>query len=294
VVIDVEKAPSMVGGVIADKKGRVRAFFASFSYNTSDVENAVSAGMSSHLIRETLEQATKREPPLRTLGVELQPMTLPDAVSRGLSPERVAQITTDESAERKLLRIVRSETGHPAHIALQAGDILLTVDGTLVTTHDVLETTLTAESHELVILRGGVEYSLPVKTGVAKPEVNRVLVWGGAYLHTPHPAARILSSMPPDGVYVSRTWYGSPASRAELYSVSRITAVDGTPTPDLDAFIAATSEASDRQGIKLSIEDHHGRREVITLEPDYTWWPTSEMVRTEKGWTRTVLTTPGG
>jgi S1-C subfamily serine protease len=284
----------MVGGVIADKKGRVRAFFASFSYNTSDSESAVSAGMGAHLIRETIEQALGSQPPLRTLGVELKPMTLPDAVSRGLSPERVAQITGDKDQERKLLRVVRSETGHPAHISLQAGDILLSVDGRLITTHDVLEAALSGEVHELVILRGGTEQTQSVRTGVSQPATNRVLVWAGAYLHAPHPAARILSSMPANGVYVSRTWYGSPAARAELFSVSRITAVDGKPTPDLDAFIAAISQAPDRQGMKLSIEDHHGRRELITLEPDYTWWPTSELLRGEEGWTRTVLPSPEG
>jgi hypothetical protein len=32
--------------------------------------------------------------------------------------------------------------------------------------------------------------------------------------------------------------------------------------------------------------------EVITLEPDYTWWPTTELQRTVDGWTRTVLPSP--
>jgi S1-C subfamily serine protease len=284
--IEIEQAPSMVGGVLSDKKGRVRGFYASFSYNTSDGENAFSAGMSARLIRETVEQATGSAPPLRTLGVELQPISLADAVQRGLSPARVTQITSDDSAERQLLRIVRSETGHPAHVNLQAGDILLQIDDSLITTHDQLEERIDSETHALTVVRSGEELVLQVATGEAQPEVSRVIFWSGAYLHAPHRAARILTSMPPDGVYVSRTWYGSPASRAQLYSVSRIVAVDGIATPDLDAFIEATSDKPDRQGIKLSIEDHHGREEVITLEPDYTWWPTTEFVRADQIWTR--------
>ena len=292
VAIEVEQAPSMVGGVLSDKRGRVRGFFASFSYNTSDGENAFSAGMSAKLIRETVEQATGSKPPLRTLGVELQPISLADAVQRGLSSQRVAQITSDESAERQLLRIVRSETGHPAHINLQAGDIILELDDHLITTHDQIETHLNSESHTLTLIRGGEELALQVATGEAQPEVDRVIFWSGAYLHAPHRAARILTSMPPDGVYVSRTWYGSPASRAQLYSVSRIVAVDGIETPDIDAFLAATSTKPDRQGIKLSIEDHHGRKEVITLEPDYTWWPTTEFTLNDRTWTRRTVQAP--
>lgn len=287
--VSVEQAPSMIGGVLADRKGRVRAFYGSFSYNTSDGPSARSRGIDARIVRETLEQGIGLEPPLRTLGLELHPIALSDAVQRGLSPQRVAAITNDSTRTRKLLQIVRAQTGHPALKHLQAGDILLNIDGAPISTFDELERALTRENHEVVLLRGRQEITLNVQTAEAHPHTDRVLVWSGAYLHAPHPAARSLASMPPSGIYVSLIWYGSPASRAGLYSVSRIVGVNGVATPNLDAFIAATAQAEDRKGMKLNIEDHYGRSDVITLEPDMTWWPTSELHWVNGLWTRTSL-----
>ena len=290
--IDVADAPDTIGGVLTDRRGRVRAFYASFSYNTADSELSGSAGMPSRLIRETLEQATGDAPPLRTIGVEFTPINLADAVQRGLTPERVREITTERDGERQLLRILRVETGHPAHSFLRAGDILLQIGDQLITNTDQMEANIVNDSHEITILRSGRELVQVVPSGVARPEVDRFLFWGGAYLHAPHTAARILNSMPPTGVYVSRTWYGSPASRSELYAVSRIVAVDDIETPDLDAFITATENAPNREGIMLSIVDSHGREEFVALRPDYSWWPTMEFRWVDGEWIRRELPTP--
>ncbi len=67
-------------------------------------------------------------------------------------------------------------------------------------------------------------------------------------------------------------------------------AVDGQPTPDLDAFLAVVSEKPNRGAVRIRALDLDGSVEVITLKLDLEFWPTYELERTDKGWERTRLT----
>ncbi len=44
------------------------------------------------------------------------------------------------------------------------------------------------------------------------------------------------------GVFISRWHHGSPAHRYALYALQFVQEVNGVPTPDLDAFVAAVSQ----------------------------------------------------
>ena len=70
-------------------------------------------------------------------------------------------------------------------------------------------------------------------------DIDRVLVWAGAILQAPHRALAAQRGVAPDGVFVAFFLYGSPATRYGLWAGRRIVEVDGKPTPDLDAFLAA-------------------------------------------------------
>jgi hypothetical protein len=85
-------------------------------------------------------------------------------------------------------------------------------------------------------------------------------------------------------VYVVGRWYGSPVERHGLRATRRILAVSGTPTPDLDAFLAAVEDVPDRGSIQILAEDLDGKREVLTLELDLRFWPTRELRFAEGGW----------
>ena len=69
----------------------------------------------------------------------------------------------------------------------------------------------------------------------------------------------------------------------------RITAVDGQPTPDLDAFLSVTAEKEDGDSVRLRIESLEGKVRVVTLEVDLHYWPTQELRRTADGWVRQRL-----
>ncbi len=97
------------------------------------------------------------------------------------------------------------------------------------------------------MLRDGEEQTLDVATApLGGNDIDRLLLWAGAVLHAPHRAMSAQRGIPPEGVFVAFFSYGSPATRYKLFAGRRIVEVDGRPTPDLDAFIAAVQGRADR------------------------------------------------
>jgi S1-C subfamily serine protease len=96
----------------------------------------------------------------------------------------------------------------------------------------------------------------------------------------------------PTGVYVAFFNYGSPATRYGLFAGRRIVEVDGVPTPDLDAFIAAVSGLQDREAVRLKTINWNDGVEVITLKLDNRYWPAYELRRNGKGWERRDIDSP--
>jgi hypothetical protein len=71
-----------------------------------------------------------------------------------------------------------------------------------------------------------------------------------------------------------------------LFAGRRIVEVDGRPTPDLDAFIAAVRGRPDRSSVRLKTVTWNGSTDVTTLKLDLQYWPTYELRRADSGWQR--------
>jgi S1-C subfamily serine protease len=116
-----------------------------------------------------------------------------------------------------------------------------------------------------------------------------MLLWAGAVLHAPHRAMSAQRGIPPEGVFVAFFSYGSPATRYQLFAGRRIVAVDGRPTPDLDAFLAAVRGRPDRSSLRLTTVTWNDSTEVITLKLDLHYWPTVDLRRLPDGWQRSPV-----
>jgi S1-C subfamily serine protease len=142
----------------------------------------------------------------------------------------------------------------------------------------------------VTLLRDGREQVVDVGTVVLDgQDIDRLLLWAGAVLHSPHRAMSAQRGIPPEGVFVAYFSYGSPATRYRLFAGRRIVEVDGRPTPDLDAFIAAVRGRADRSAVRLKTITWNGTTEVITLKLDLHYWPTDELRLTPDGWKRTPV-----
>jgi len=286
-VVTVVDPVAVLGGALSDGRGRVRALWSAFSIDDRGKPSALMGGIPAELVAEMIAPLRRGKPfRWRSLGVELSGVSIQDARDRGLGDETVRRLEADD-ARHRVLEVRRITAGTPAADLLVEGDLLLLVNGAPVTSFRDVERAAQAEDVALQVLRDGAELDLRVATVDLDPiGTSRAVVWAGALLQAPPLAVRAQRASPGDGVYVIGRRHGSPADRDGLLSTRRIVAVNGTPTPDMDRFLAAVSETPDRGSVRLRVVDLDGRIEVLTLEVDLRYWPTYELARETNGWRR--------
>jgi S1-C subfamily serine protease len=287
-LISLADANPTVGGVLADEQGRVHALWASFAGHGAQGPSVFFAGIPADRLTPVIEPLRASRPVgWRSLGVELETITLAEARSRGLPDAEARRLEAHDGMRRSVLAVVRRTAGTSGADLLREGDLLVAVDGRPTTSLGDLERAAQAERVHLEVVRNGEPIGIDVPTTLLDGRgTDRCVRWAGALLQAPHRAVAAQRGIVPEGVYVSWLWYGSPANRFGLRAARRIVAVDGTPTPDLDAFLAAVADRPDRGSVRLRTIHIEGKTEVITLKLDLQFWPTVELRRGNAGWER--------
>jgi pro-apoptotic serine protease NMA111 len=281
--ISVENRTPTIGGVLARDNGDVLAFWASFPGN--DFEDGF-RGLPSELIEMVLDPMRRDEAVVyRTLGATLGVLELADARERGLQEAWADRLEEHDSERRQVLTVRRLYAGFPVVEHLQEGDLLLAVDGQPVTRFLEVEHATQRPTVELEVFRQGevVTETVPTRE-LTGHGVERVIVWSGAVLHEPHLEVASQYGLDEAGVFVAWQWFGSPADRYLLRPTELIVAVDGQPTPDLDAFVAAVTAPRERASLLIRTVNLEGHPRALTLEPDGHYWPAREFRLTDEGW----------
>jgi S1-C subfamily serine protease len=281
--------PDDYDGVLANKNGEVIATWASFAYESGREIEQMNRGIPAELIAEMIPLVREGRT-LHSLEAELLPIPLAGARKVGLPDSWIQRLEQHSPERRQVLSIARLVGGSPASSVLRSGDLILDIDGAVVNRFREVERAVQKPQVRVTVLRDGAEEVLEVPTvALGGRDLNRIVLWAGAVLQTPHRALSAQRGIPPNGVFVGYFSYGSPATRYQLWAGRRIVEVDGTPTPDLDAFIKAVSGRADGSSVRLRTMSWNGSVDVITLKLDMRYWPTYELVRTAQGWTRTTL-----
>jgi S1-C subfamily serine protease len=229
---------------------------------------------------------------LHSLEVELDVLPLAQARQLGLSDAWTQRLAQHTPTRHQALTVVRMVGGSDAAAKLQQGDLLLALDGQVVTRFREVEKAAADKPRvKVTVWRGQAEQTLDVATSeLPGMDIDRVVEWAGATLQAPHRAMSVQRAIPPEGVYVAYFAYGSPATRYGLYPGRRIVEVDGVPTPDLDTFLKLTTGHPDRSSLRLKTITWNNAPEVITLKLDKHYWPAYELTRSPAGsWSRRAL-----
>jgi S1-C subfamily serine protease len=288
--VQLVNGPDDFDGVIVDRQGRVAALWASFAYQSGRELTQVNMGISADLVVDMVDRL-RDGTTLHSLEVEWRRMPLATARNFGLPESWVRRYEIHHPQRRQILAVDTIVAGSPASEFFRPGDILLSIDGAEANTFREVElASQTKQQVEVTIFRDGGELTETVTTVPLTGEgIDRILLWAGALLQPPHRAISAQRGIASEGVYVSYFGFGSPSSRSGLYAGRRILAVDGHPTPDLDAFIAAVSGLGDGDSVRLNTVTWNDVSQVITLNLDQNYWPTYELRRVDGEWQRRGL-----
>jgi S1-C subfamily serine protease len=282
--------PTDFDGVLTDRAGDVLGLWSTFAYDTANGIGQQLLGVPIDLVSDMMKRAVSGQP-LHSLDVELALEPLASARLMGLSASWTAKLAAHSPSGRHVLAVVRTVGGSPAASLLEPGDLVLAIDGQVVTRfREVEEAAANRPQVRVTVWRGRGAQTLTVPTvALSGAGLRHVVEWAGATLQRPFQSMLAQRGIPPYGVYVDYFSYGSPSARYGLYPGRRIVEVDGTPTPDLRAFLAAVRHRPNGSSVRLKTITWNNAAEVITLKLDDHFWPAYELVRTSRGWVRRPL-----
>ncbi len=288
--IELVNGPQDFDGVLLDKSGDVAGVWSSFASESGREVVQQNLGVPIDVVADMVASVHEGRA-ITSLEAELFPQPLAAARRLGLTDDWVKRFESADSGTRRVLTVTRLVGGSDAARELQQGDLLLAIDGEVVTHFRGVERAVANKpTVQVTVWRGAEARNIEVKTAALSGEgLTRVVLWAGATLHAPHRAMLAQRSIPPEGIYVAYFAYGSPATRAGLMPGRRIVEVDGQPTPDADSFLKAVTGRPDRAAVRLKTITWNNAPEVITLKLDKHYWPAYELRRISDRWERYPL-----
>ncbi len=287
--IDLVTAPTDFDGVLVDNKGRVSASWSSFVLQSGGEATQFNRGVGSEVISQFLD-IVRDGRPFYSLEAEFVYAPLFAARKMGVDEEWIARLEKNNPARRRALSITRLVADTAAAKLLKNGDIVLAIDGDVVTSYRALENAVQKPEVLVTVWRNDRVHELSVETAeLSGRGIDRAVSWAGALLQDPHRAMAAQRGIATDGVYVAYFNYGSPATRYGLWAGRRVVEVNEVATPNLQAFINAVKNTEHRESVRLKTVTWNGTAEVITLRLDNEYWPAYEIRRSDDGWRRTAF-----
>jgi len=249
--ITVDTSLSQCGsGVLVDGEGTVQALWLTYLgervHGSRDEEYHL--GLATPTLLPVLSQIQQGQiPKLRMLSMEFRPIAMSQARIMGVSEDWIQKVSEVNKHSHHLFMVSKRtyERGNHPSVLLE-GDIILTLNGEMVTRVSELDVMYSAEVLDAVIVRESKEMQLRVPTVSADDvETDHAISFCGAILHVPHLAVRQQISKLHSEVYVSARSRGSPAYQYSLAPTNFITHVNGKATPDLKSFLEAVVKIAD-------------------------------------------------
>lgn len=285
--IDLVTAPTDFDGVLVDKKGRVAATWSSFVLQSGNDASQFNRGVGSEVILQFLDTVRDGKP-FYSLEAEFVYAPLFAARKMGVDEDWIARLEDNNPVRRRALSVTRLVADTAAARLLKNGDMVLAIDGKVVTSYSALEKAVQKPEVVVTVWRDDAVQDLTVQTAALTGRgIDRAVSWAGALLQNPHRAMAAQRGVGTNGVYVAYFSYGSPATRYGLWAGRRVVEVNETVTPDLQAFVDAVKDIEHRESVRLKTVTWNGTTEVITLKLDNQYWPAYEIRRQENGWRRT-------
>ena len=295
ITVDTSLSGQCASGVLVAEDGTVEALWLSYlgertAHTSKDVEYHL--GLATPTLLPVTDQIQKDiTPSLRILNVETNTISMSQVRIMGVSESWITKVAEANSSRHQLFMVRKIDcappSGHDSQ-SLQEGDIILTLNGKLITRVSELDMMYDNEYLDALIVRGGQEMTLRVPTIPTEDlETDRAVIFCGAVLHRPHHAVRQQISKLHSEVYVSARTRGSPSYQYGLAPTNFITAVNDILTPTLTHFLDAVNKIPDNTYFRLRVCTFDNVPWVATMKKNEHYFPTVEYVKDSReanGW----------
>ncbi|KAI1492361.1 Pro-apoptotic serine protease NMA111 [Biscogniauxia mediterranea] len=301
ITVDTNLSGQCGSGVLVDKSGTVQALWLTYlgerSHGSRDEEYHL--GLATPTLLPVISQIQKGHvPKLRMLSMEFRAIAMAQARVMGVSESWIEKVFSVNKHCHQLFMISKRtfERGNHPSVLLE-GDIVLTLNGKMITRVSELDIMYSHEVLDAVIVRESQEIRLQVPTVPADDvETDHAISFCGAILHVPHLAVRQQISKLHSEVYVSARSRGSPAYQYGLAPTNFITHVNGKPTPDLKTFLENVVKIPDNTYFRLRAMTFDNVPWVITMKKNEHYFPTMEWIKDGSdpcGWKRVTYKSDG-
>ncbi len=285
-VFGVPNVPPSLGGPLVDENGDVHALYMSFAYEEDREIRQREWAMPAAIVLESLRMYQSGSP-YYSLDVMLAYKPLSLAREFGLPDEWLLRYNRLPAAARRVLYVNQVIPGTDAALKLASGDVVIAIDDELVSDLFMAETLSQKTTVSLTVLRAGDVLTVDVQPSTLNAlGTQRLVSWAGASFQNTFSDIGYQKGVDFPGVYIASTEEGSPALWDRLYRNRFVVAVDGVEVSDLDDFLAQVSARAQDEITRLTVVSMSGRKRIVTVQPEYNFWPTFEVKRSVDGWQR--------
>lgn len=296
ITLDTPLALQCSSGLLADANGYVQGFWFSFlgDRNMNGQDNEYHLGLGTSTIKPVLERFQQEQYPedcsLRMLNAELVPVQMAQASAMGLSDDWIKKVEEANTAKHQLFMVIRTEVGTESAKVLDELDLILTINGKVVTRMQETDVQYESDELEMTILRQKKEMTVMVKTSMESGDgTNRIVFWAGALLTEPHKAVLQQSKTLPSRIYISARSKGSPAAIASLAPTMWITHINSVKVETLDDLIDAVKNTLDNTYVRVRCVTFDNVPAMLSVKMVYHYFPLVDMVKDNKsecGWSK--------
>ncbi len=223
------------------------------------------------------EMQAGRDVPRGTLQTEFVHEPFAEARRLGLTRETEAHIRESFPDQTGVLVVAQVLPGAPASLSLQSGDILVSVEGKLITEFVPLAALLDGNVEtevSIAIERGGERLEFPVFVeDLHNLTPNQYIEYGDGIFHELSYQQARHFYRPPSGVYVANPGY--VFGTAAIPRASLITEIDGAAVRDLDDFQSMLEELPGDGQVRIrfvAFDDPRSEKQRI-ITNDRDWFP---------------------
>ncbi|MFK7996740.1 MAG: hypothetical protein AB8B87_21570, partial [Granulosicoccus sp.] len=285
-VFGIPNVPPSLGGPLVDADGTVHAVYMSFAFEEGREIRQREWAMPASVVLQALTLYQSQNPYF-SIDAKLAYRPIYIARQLGLPSDWLTRYNALPAHMRRVLYVEQVVPETDAADKIFTGDVLLAINGDLVSDLFVAESLAQQTGMTVTVLRAGAVMDVELRPSALDVlSTRRVVSWAGAYFQMPFTDIGYQKSVDFPGVYIADTDDGSPALWDGLYRNRFVVAIDGTPINDLDDFLMAVSLREQDQITRLTTISMSGRKNIVAVEPEYNFWPTFELKRDSNDWQR--------